>query len=72
MKELKSQLELERKKGLEQKSKLQKQAAELQSLRNMGENLESEILQKDQNYERLDRELEQAKFAHEEMKVTGV
>ena len=72
MKELKSQLDLERKKELEQKSELQEQAIELQNLRNKEENLESEILQKNQNNERLDRELEQAKSELDEMKVTGV
>ena len=72
LKEFKSQLELERKKGLEQKSELQKQAAELQLLWDKEENLESELFQKNQLLERLAREVEQAKSELEEMKVTGV
>ena len=69
--ELKNQLELARKKGLEQKSELQEQAAELQDLRNKGENLESEILQKNQNCERLVRDLKKAKSELGLLKVTG-
>ena len=70
MMELKNQLELEQKKGLEQKNELQEQAVHLQSLRSKGEILENEILQKNQNCERLDRELEQAKSELGELEVT--
>ena len=62
MMELKKQLDTE----------LQKHAVELQSLRNKRENLESEILQKIQYSQRLDRELEHAKSELDEMKVTEV
>ena len=70
--ELRNQLELEQKKGLEQKNELQEQAVQLQSLRSKGDVLESEILQKTQNCERLDRELEQAKSKLGELEVTWV
>ena len=69
--ELKTQLDLEQKKGLEQKNELQKQAVELQSLRSKEEILESEILRKNQKCESLDCELEQAKSELDKMKVTN-
>ena len=62
MKELKRRLEWERKKGLGQKKELQKQAADLQALRDKSENLEREC----------DHYVEQAKDALDEMEVTVI